>query len=331
MGLGEFATKQLIPAFGVCKKSKLVALVSGHPAKARRIADEYGVDPQHIYNYENYDTLRDNPEVDVIYIVLPNSLHADFTIRGARAGKHIMCEKPMATNVKDCEAMIVACQKAGKKLMIGYRAQYEPFNLKAIELAQSGALGKLKSITADHGRILDPSKPLDKWRAQKELAGGGSLMDIGIYSLQAARYLTGEEPIEVSALIHSTPNDPRFKEVEETVHFTLRFPSGVLANCTSSYGYHDTKRFQVFGAEKTLTLDPATDYYEHKLILEGEDGKQELKIKEENQFALEIDHMSECILENKTPKTPGEEGLQDVKLMMAIYESAAKGKPVKIR
>ncbi|WP_241499001.1 Gfo/Idh/MocA family protein [Rufibacter ruber] len=331
VGLGEFATKQLIPSFPLCKKSKLVALVSGDPAKAQRIAAENGVDPKNIYNYQNYDSLRDNPEVDVIYIVLPNSMHAEYTIRGAQAGKHIMCEKPMATTVEDCEKMIAACQKAGRKLMIAYRAQYEPYNLKAIELAQGGQLGKLKVITADHGRILDPAKPQDKWRAEKKLAGGGSLMDIGIYSLQAARYITGEEPVEISAMLHSTPHDPRFKEVEENVNFVLKFPSGVQANCTSSYGYSDTKRFQVFGSEKVLTLDPATDYYEHHLTLSGKEGKQEMKIKEENQFALEIDHLSECIQQNKNPKTPGEEGLQDVKLMMAIYESARKGKPVVIK
>ncbi|WP_205502915.1 Gfo/Idh/MocA family protein [Rufibacter psychrotolerans] len=331
VGLGEFATKQLIPSFPVCKHSKLVALVSGDAAKAQRIAAEHGVNPKNIYNYQNYDSLKDNPEVDVIYIVLPNSMHAEYTIRGAQAGKHIMCEKPMATSVEDCEKMIDACKKAGKKLMIAYRAQYEPFNLKAIELAQGGKLGKLKVITSDHGRILDPSKPQDKWRAERKLAGGGSLMDIGIYSLQAARYITGEEPTEVSAMIYSTPGDPRFKEVEENVNFVLRFPSGVQANCTSSYGYADTKRLQVFGSEKTLTLDPATDYYEHNLILGGKEGKQEMKIKEENQFALEMDHLSQCILENKTPKTPGEEGLQDVKLIMAIYESAKKGKPVSIK
>jgi len=330
VGLGKFATQQIIPAFPNCKKSKLVALVSGSPEKARKIADENNVDPKNIYNYQNFDDIKNNPEVDVVYIILPNSMHAEYTIRASKAGKHVMSEKPMATSVEDCEKMIDACKKAGKKLMIAYRAQYEPFNLKSIEMIKSGKIGKLRFLTSDHGRLLKPEQPEDKWRADKQLAGGGSLMDIGIYSLNAMRYLTGEEPVEINAMIHSDPNDPRFKEVEETVAFQLRFPSGVLANCSSSYGYEGVKRFQAFGSKGSLILDPATDYYEHNLELKLEDGTQDVKIKEGNQFAAEIDHMSECIMENKTPKTPGEEGLRDVKYMMAIYEAAKKGKPIKV-
>ncbi len=243
VGLGKFTTQQLIPAFPNCKKSKLVALVSGSPDKARKIADENGVNPKNIYSYQNFDSIKDNPEVDIIYIVLPNSMHAEYTIRAAQAGKHVMSEKPMATSVADCQKMIDACKKANKKLMIAYRAQYEPFNLKSIELIKNGSIGKLRFLTSDHGRMLKPEQPEDKWRADKELSGGGSLMDIGVYSLNAMRYLTGEEPVEISAMIHSDPNDPRFKEVEETVAFSLRFPSGVLANCSSSYGYEGVKRF----------------------------------------------------------------------------------------
>ena len=330
VGLGKFATQQIIPSFPNCKKSKLVALVSGSPEKARKIADEQGLDPKNIYNYQNFDDIKNNPAVDVVYIILPNSMHAEYTMRTAKAGKHVMCEKPMATSVEDCEKMISACQKAGKKLMIAYRAQYEPFNLKSIEMIKKGEIGKLRFLTSDHGRLLKPEQPEDNWRADKQLAGGGSLMDIGIYSLNAMRYLTGEEPVEINAMIHSDPQDPRFKEVEETVAFQLRFPSGVLANCSSSYGYDGVKRFQAFGSKGSLILDPATDYYEHNLELKLEDGTKKEKIQEGNQFAAEIDHLSECILENKNPKTPGEEGLRDVKYMMAIYEAAKKGKPIKV-
>lgn len=332
VGLGKFATQQLIPSFGECKRSKLVALVSGDRGKAERIARQYGVNPKNIYNYQNYDTIRNNPEVDVIYIVLPNGMHAEYTIRGAQAGKHIMCEKPMANTVEECQAMIDACRKAGRKLMIAYRAQYEPYNLAAIAIARGPQkqLGKLKAIVADHGRILDPSDPADRWRMDKKLAGGGSLVDIGIYSLQAARYITGEEPVEISAMMYSTPNDPRFREVEENVNFILRFPSGVLANCTSSYGYSDVKRYRVFGADGYLELDPATDYYEHRLKIGLKDKTEERQIAEKNQFALEIDHLSECVMQNKTIQTPGEEGLQDVKLMRLIYEAARTGKTIKV-
>ena len=289
VGLGKFATQQIIPSFGECKSSKLVALVSGSPDKAQTIAKQYGVNPKNIYNYQNYDSIRNNPEVDIIYIVLPNGLHAEYTIRGAQAGKHIMCEKPMAIAVPECQAMIAACNKAGRKLMIAYRAQYEPYNLAAIAIAQKKELGILKAIVADHGRNLDPKDPADRWRMNKKLAGGGSLFDIGIYSLQATRYITGEEPTEISAMMYSTSNDPRFKEVEENVNFILRFPSGVLANCTSSYGYADVKRYQVFGSK---------DYYEHRLYVEQGKVREERKIQAQNQFALEMDHLSECVMQN---------------------------------
>ncbi|MDZ7964510.1 MAG: Gfo/Idh/MocA family oxidoreductase [Nostoc sp. DedSLP03] len=330
VGLGKFATQQIIPSFGECKRSKLVALVSGDRAKAEGIAQQYGVNSKNIYNYQNYDTIRNNPEVDVIYIILPNGLHAEYSIRGAQAGKHIMCEKPMAITVEECQAMITAAKKGDRKLMIAYRAQYEPYNLAAIELAQSGKLGKLKTITSDHGRNLDPKDPADRWRAQKKLAGGGSLYDIGIYSLNAARYITGEEPQEISAMMYSTPGDPRFREVEENVNFVLRFPSGVLANCTSSYGYADTKRIQVFGSDAVLELDPATDYYQHRLTIKRKNSSEEQNIQEKNQFALEMDHLSESIMANKQPKTPGEEGLQDVRLMQLIYQAARTGKTIKV-
>jgi predicted dehydrogenase len=332
VGLGKFATEQIIPSFGECKRSRLVAFVSGDRTKAERYAQQYGINPKNIYNYQNYDTIRDNPEVDVIYIILPNGLHAEYTIRGVQAGKHVMCEKPMANSVAECQAMINAARQANRKLMIAYRAQYEPYNLAAIELArgQRKELGKLKAFVSDHGRILDPADPADRWRMDKELAGGGSLPDIGIYSLNAARYITGEEPIEISAMMYSTPNDPRFREVEENVNFTLRFPSGVLANCTSSYGYADTKRIQVFGSEGTLELSPATDYYQHRLFVEKEKVREERNIDEKNQFALEMDHLSECIMQNREPKTPGEEGLQDVRLIQTIYEAARTGRRIQL-
>ncbi|WP_033366144.1 Gfo/Idh/MocA family protein [Mastigocladopsis repens] len=330
VGLGKFATQQIMPSFAECKSSRLVALVSGERAKAEKYAQQYGINPKNIYNYQNYDSIRNNPEVDVIYIILPNGMHAEYSIRGAQAGKHIMCEKPMANTPEECQAMIEAAKKANRKLMIAYRAQYEPYNLAAIQLAQSGKLGKLKSITSDHGRNLDPKDPADIWRMQKKLAGGGSLYDIGIYSLQAARYITREEPVAISAMMYSTPGDPRFREVEENVNFVLRFPSGVLANCTSSYGYSNTKRIQVFGSDAVLELDPATDYYQHRLFINRNNRIEEQNIEEKNQFALEIDHLSESIIQNKQPKTPGEEGLQDVRLMQLIYEAARTGKTINV-
>lgn len=341
VGLGDFGTKQIIPNFADCKRSKLVALVSGDRAKAEKYANEYGVNPKNIYNYQNFDSIKDNAEIDVVYIILPNGMHREYTVRAFQAGKHVFCEKPMAVTVKECEEMIAARDKAGKKLMVAYRAQYEPFNLAAIEKVRSGELGKVKMIIADHGRNLNPQEKRDVWRMNKKLAGGGSLYDIGIYSLNATRYLTGEEPTEITAQIFSTPGDSRFKEVEETVSFLLKFPSGTLANCVSSYGYEEVKRYQIYGEKAWLELDPATDYYKHQMTIGKKNPQadkkdapktivEEPQIQEGNQFAAEMDHFSECIQENKNPKTPGEEGLQDVRLMQLIYQAAHEGKTLKV-
>ncbi|HEY2828139.1 MAG TPA: Gfo/Idh/MocA family oxidoreductase, partial [Pirellulales bacterium] len=226
VGIGNLSMSQLLPAFAKCKVARPVALVSGHPDKAREQAEKYGISPKNIYNYENFDSIKDNPEIDVVYVVLPNSMHAEYTIRAAKAGKHVLCEKPMANTVADCQAMIDACSAANRKLMIGYRLRYEPMTQKAIALAQSADdMGDIKQITAEAGfNIRDP----DQWRLNRKLAGGGPLMDMGIYALNAVRYLSGQEPIEVSAVSYSTPGDPRFKEVEETIAFELRFKSGIV-------------------------------------------------------------------------------------------------------
>ena len=191
VGLGSLAINQILPAFAKCEKSKVVALVSGHPDKANKLALRYGVNPKSIYNYQNYDSIRDNPEVDVIYIVLPNGMHAEYTVRGHQAGKHVLTEKPMANTPADCQQMIDAARKADRKLMVAYRCHYEPFNQEAMRITRAGELGKTQTILTDAGfPIGDPRQ----WRLNKQLAGGGSMMDIGIYALNAARYLTGEEP-----------------------------------------------------------------------------------------------------------------------------------------
>jgi predicted dehydrogenase len=327
VGLGILSTYEILPAFAKCEKSKPVALVSGHPDKANKLAERYGINPKNIYNYQNYDSLKDNPEVDIIYIVLPNSMHAEYTIRGFQADKHVLTEKPMANTPADCQAMIDAGRKARKKLMVAYRCRYEPYNVEAIRMARSGELGPTQVILADAG--WNATNP-DQWRLKKDLAGGGSLMDIGIYALNASRYLSGEEPSEVNAMIYSTPGDPRFKEVEETVNFQLRFPSGVIANCTSSYGYFPTSHYRVIGTQGWLDMDPATWYSGLRMRVGRKYEIEEKELLAKDHFALEMDHMSGCVMEYKDPLTPGEEGLRDIKLMMAIYEAAATGKTVKV-
>jgi predicted dehydrogenase len=327
VGLGSLAINQILPAFAKCEKSKVVALVSGHPEKAQKLAARYGVSPKAIYNYESYDTLRDNPEVDVIYIVLPNSMHAEYTVRGHQAGKHVLSEKPMATSPADGEAMIAAARKAGKKLMVAYRCRYEPFNKEMIRMAREQELGPVKVVVADHGfNIGDPTQ----WRLKKALAGGGSLMDIGIYSLQAARYITGEEPVEINAFTYSTPGDVRFQEVEETINFQLRFPSGALANCTSSYGYAGQNKYRVIATKGWFELEPATSYTGLRMKIRRNGATEDRDLPQRDHFALEMDHMSECVMENKEPLTPGEEGVRDLRLMAAIYEAARSGRAVKV-
>lgn len=327
VGLGNLAINEILPAFYECEKSKVVAFVSGHPDKAHKLALRYGVSPQNIYNYEDYDSIKNNPDVDVIYIVLPNSMHAEYTIRGLQAGKHVLCEKPMATSPAECQHMIDAARKADRKLMIAYRCRYEPFNQEAIRVARSHELGPTQMILADAGfPIGDPTQ----WRCNKQMAGGGSMMDIGIYALNASRYLTGEEPTEVNAMIYSTPNDPRFKEVEEHVAFQLRFPSGILANCSSSYGYYQQSHFRVMGTQGRLILDPATWYTGLRMYVERNDILGERKIEPKNHFTSEMDHMSDCVMQNKEPLTPGEEGLRDITIIQKIYQAAQSGSAVKL-
>jgi predicted dehydrogenase len=327
VGLGSLAINQILPAFARCEKSRVVALVSGHPDKARKLAARYGIAEKNIYDYQGYDALRDNPEVDVVYVVLPNSMHAEYTIRAHRAGKHVLCEKPMATTPADCQAMIDAARQAGRKLMVAYRCRYEPFNQEMIRMAREQELGPVRVIVADHGfNIGDPTQ----WRLKKELAGGGSLMDIGIYSLQAARYVTGEEPVEIAAMSYTTPGDERFKEVEETITFQLRFPSGVLANCTSSYGYSGQNRYRAITTKGWFELEPATSYSGLRMRVRRGNAVEERSLPQRDHFALEMDHLSECVLEGKDPLTPGEEGLRDVKLMLAIYEAARSGRTLRV-
>ncbi len=331
VGLGDLALKQILPAFGSCKYSKVVALVSGDATKAGKVADQHGIKNSAIYNYRNYDTLAQNPEVQAIYIVLPNSQHREFTERGAKAGKHILCEKPMATSVKDCERMIAACASAQVKLMIAYRQQYEPMNRAIVKMVREGKLGTLRSFIATNSQNQgDPNQ----WRQKLALAGGGCLPDVGIYCLNAARFLTGQEPEEVWGTTVQPKDDPRFSEVEMTCSFGMRFPSGLTALCNSGYGAHRSQFLRLEGANQWTELSPAFGYSGLKLrsnrLEDGHNTLMEPSITEVDQFATEIDHMSLCIQQNLQPHTPGEEGLQDQRIVEAIYRSAKSGSPVKL-
>lgn len=334
VGLGRLSLEELLPAFGQSAKSRLVALVSGDKDKARTVARQYGVLEKNLYDYKNFDALADNPDVQVVYIVLPNSLHAEYTVRAAKAGKHVLCEKPMANSVAECQQMIDACRSARKQLMVAYRLQYEPHHRAAIQLARDKKLGALKLLSADNGQNQAPDQ---QWRHKKALAGGGALPDVGIYCLNAARYLSGEEPVEVSGSLYSTPGDARFKEVEENFVFTLRFGSGLIAHCTTGYGHHDSRRLRLMGSEAWVDLDPAFSYSGLRLRTSRKSPENpqasdttERSLPQKNQFAREMDHFSDCVTNNRRPHTPGEEGLQDQRIIEALYRAAREGKAQKL-
>ena len=328
MGLGQLGLGQIVPAFKDCKLARLTALVSGSPDKAKKTAEQHGVDPKNIYNYDNFDKIRDNDEVDVVYVVLPNNMHADFTIRAAQAGKHVLCEKPFDVTVEKCQAAIDACKKHNRKLQIGYRLFYEPNNQHLVKTVADKEIGDLKMLECGAGfSIGDPNQ----WRLKLKPSGGGCLMDIGVYALSAARYISREEPIEVTAFTHATRSDPRFQEVEEHCNFDLRFPSGVLASCTSSYSC-GLNRFRAIGTRGWAEVEPALSYRGVKFRKGGRGPKvDEPNLGDPNQFATEMDELARCIIENKEPNASGEQGLRDVKIMMAIYEAARTGKSVKLQ
>ncbi len=331
VGLGRLALQNILPAFGQCKHARLTGLVSGDPEKLRVIAAQYGVPKEACYSYTEMARLRSNPAVQVVYVVLPNALHRDAVVQAAQAGKHVLCEKPMATSPDEAREMIEACRAADRKLMIAYRCQYEVNNRELAKRARSGELGDIQLIDAINTQNQgDPTQ----WRQIKKLAGGGSLPDVGLYCLNTTRALLGEEPIEVIARIQSPENDPRFKEVEATVSFVLRFPSGVLANCASSYSLHENRNFRVLGSKASAEIANAFSYEGQKLYVSRRDGQAEARIElnlgVKNQFSLEMDHMAFCVRNNAEPRTPGEEGLQDQMLMAAIYQSAQTGKAVSL-
>jgi predicted dehydrogenase len=333
VALGRLSLEEILPAFGETKNAKLVALVSGSPEKLKAVAAQYGVAPEACYDYEGFDAIKDNPEIKAVYVVTPNGLHREYAERAARAGKHVLCEKPMSVNSTEARAMLEACNTAGVKLMIAYRIQYEAYNLHLAEKVRSKAYGRLVGMSAINVQTV-AENGAEQWRHKKALAGGGALPDIGLYCLNTARFLTGEEPVEIMATQYSPPDDPRYAEVEETVSFTLRFPSNTLVNCLTSYGARDDKHQRLNFEKATVDMANAYKYEGQKMTVTELDGKESaeksIDLPHNNQFAAEIDHFAECILNDTKPRTPGEEGVQDHILMEAIYQSALSGAPVRL-
>jgi predicted dehydrogenase len=331
VGLGQLALEEIMPAFGGCKLAKPVALVSGHPDKARRVALAYGIAADAIYNYENYDKLAEDKRVDVIYIVLPNSMHAEFTIRGLKAGKHVLCEKPMAGSVKDAEEMIAAAEATGKKLGVAYRLHYEPLNQKVMEMCKERKFGAIKTFVSSNCQ--DVKAPNIRLSGALK---GGPLGDVGVYSINAARYVIGEEPVEVSAFEHTPSDDDRFREVPESVTFQMRYPSGVLAHCDCSFGSAESRFYTVHCVKGTIGMDPSFSYRGLKLWVregdpkKGNGEKADLLIPQVDHFAAEMDGFSEALLQDKHIRTPGSMGLADMRIVAAIEESVKTGQPVRL-
>jgi len=325
MGLGSYGTR-VAEAMQTCVKAKLVGVISGTPSKITAWRSKYGIPEKNCYNYENFDAIKANPDIDAVYVITPNALHHDEVIRVAKAGKHAICEKPMAINAREGQEMVDACKNANVKLLVGYRMHFEPKTLEIIRMRKDGEFGKILFFDGLSGfTIGDPTQ----WRLKKELAGGGALMDIGIYSINGARYMIGEEPVWVTAQETKT-NKEKFKEgVDETIQFQLGFPSGAVASCLSTYNMGNLDRFFLDAENGFAELYPATGYGPIK----GRTNKGELTQPHQTHQTVQMEEMSDIILQGKQPAVPvdGEEGVKDLKIIDGIYSAAKTGKKIGLK
>lgn len=322
VGLGGYSSGQLAPALQETKHCYLAGIVTGTPSKETTWAQRYSIPEKNVYNYKNFDTIADNPDIDIIYVVLPIGMHKEFTIRAAQAGKHVICEKPMALNAKECEEMIAACKKANRMLSIGYRLHFEPHNQEVMRLGQKEVFGKVKTIDAANGFTYggDPNA----WRLKKALAGGGGLMDMGVYAIQGSRYTLGQEPLFVKATEQKTKPD-LFKEVDETVFWELEFPGKIMTKGKSSYN-NNWGYLKVQAEKGSFELEPAYGYGG----IAGSTSKGKMNFPQINQQAFQMDDFAQCIKQKKPTRVPGEMGMKDMKVIDAIYRSIASGQREKI-
>jgi glucose-fructose oxidoreductase len=320
VGLGHIAQVAVLPAFRHARNSRLAALVTGDRQKRTQLSRKYKVPA---FSYEQYEDCLAN--VDAVYIALPNSMHAEYTIRAANAGVHVLCEKPLAVTAAECERMIDACDGAGVKLMTAYRLHFEPATIRAIEAARKRKLGPLKFFASTFSFRVKPGNV----RTQAEL-GGGTLYDLGVYCINAARNLFGGEPIEVFAYSVNAGSS-RMPEIDETTAAVLRFEDDRLATFITSFNAADTGGYTIAGEKGSLKVDPGYEYAEgltYELTIDGRTTKKTTA--KRDQFAAELVHFSDCILRNREPEPSGLEGLQDVRVVQALYESARSGRPVRL-
>ena len=320
LGLGSYATR-VANAMQSCTMAKLVGAISGTPEKLKDWQTKYNIPEKNCYSYDTFDQIKNNPDIDAVYVITPNSLHRPFVLRTASAGKHAICEKPMALNAKEGQEMVDACKKANVKFLIGYRMHFEPKTLEIIKQRKEGSFGKILYFNGQSGFTIGDPK---QWRLNKELAGGGAMMDIGIYSINGSRYMIGEEPVWVTA--QETKTDPvKFKDgVDETILFQLGFPSGAVASCLSTYAMTNLDRFFLDGDKGFAELKPATGYGP----IEGRTSLGELNFPHVTHQTVQMDEMASIILENKKPIVPvdGEEGVKDMKIIDGIFKAVKSGK-----
>lgn len=330
VGLGGYALNQMMPRFAATERAHVAALVSGNPDKLARVGDAYGVPSDARYSYETFANIAADRRVDAVYIVLPSGLHADWSVRAFAAGKHVLCEKPMALSSAECARMIAAGRRAERKLMIAYRSHFEPHNLQAMELMAQGAAGRLNLIRTEQSYRMGPTNPGENWRVNRTLAGVGPLEDLGIYGLQAALYLSREMPESISATTFQPVGDPRFAEIVAQVSSQWRFPSGAVAQLATSYDSSGTNFVHARGTTAALIMDPATNYSGQKMTLEGGEQREFRPGDPEVQFAGQLDHFAAAVRDGARIRTPGEMGLRDLRLIEATYASAATGRTVRL-
>jgi glucose-fructose oxidoreductase len=317
IGQGYITQVAVLPSFAHAgRNSELVALFSDDEQKLEKLGRKYGVD--HLYDYDEFEEGLREAQVEAVYIALPNDLHREYTERAARAGAHVLCEKPMALTVADCDSMIGATRAAGVRLMIAYRLHFQKANLKAVELVESGRLGEPRFFSSDFSMQVGDE---DNIRLQRK-RGGGPLYDLGVYCVNAARYLFREEPEEVFAF-SANGGDRRFREVDEMTSAVLRFPGERLATFTCSFGAADTATYRIVGTEGDLRLDSAYEYVEEMTMTVTVKGKtRQQSFAKGDQFAPELLHFSDCVREGREPGPSGREGMADVRVIEALLESA---------
>jgi len=324
MGLGSYGSR-VAQAMEDSKRAKLVGLISGTPSKVEAWKEKYSIPDKNCYNYENFDAIKDNPDIDAVYVITPNALHKEQSIRVAQAGKHVICEKPMAINASEAKEMVDACDRAGVKLLIGYRMHFEANTLKVVNMRKAGDFGTIKFFQGLSGFMIgDPTQ----WRLNPALSGGGAMMDIGIYSINGARYMTGEEPIWVTAQEVKT-NPVKFKEgIDETITFQMGFPSGVIASCLSTYSMNNLDKFFLNGTKGFAEMQPSTGYGPIK----GRTNHGPLDEPHIMHQTVQMDQMAGIIFDGVEPEIPidGREGLKDMVIIDAIFKAVKTGEKVSL-